>query len=39
MASFLKNHPRWIGILFTVTLLLTQAGTAVGTQAGTTAGP
>jgi len=37
--SFLKEHPRWIGVLFTMTLLLTQAGMAAGSTASTTAGP
>jgi hypothetical protein len=28
MAAYLKQNPRLMGILFTLTLLLTQAGTA-----------
>lgn len=27
MATYLKDHPRLMGVLFTLTLLLTQAGT------------
>jgi hypothetical protein len=34
MADFLKRHPRFSGILFTVLLLLTQAGSAVAGNAG-----
>jgi hypothetical protein len=37
--SFLAEHPKWIGVLFWMTVLLTQAGTAVGGHASTTAGP
>jgi hypothetical protein len=37
--SFLKEHPRWIGVLFTMTLLLTQAGMAAGANASSTPGP
>lgn len=39
MADFLRNHPRWIGVLFTMTLLLMQAGMAAGVEGSTTAGP
>lgn len=39
MANFLKDHPRWIGVLFTMTLLLMQAGMTVGAEGATTAGP
>jgi hypothetical protein len=34
MADFLKNHPRFSGVLFTLFLLLTQAGSAVAGNAG-----
>lgn len=39
MKNFLKEHPRWIGVLFTMSLLLTQVGMAVGANGGSTAGP
>jgi hypothetical protein len=39
MQNFLKEHPRWIGVLFTMTLLLMQAGMAAGANAGSTVGP
>jgi hypothetical protein len=28
MADYLAEHPRMVGVLFTITLLLTQAGNA-----------
>ena len=34
MASFLKDHPRFIGVLFTLAVLLTQAGTVVASGSG-----
>ncbi|WP_449267324.1 DUF7503 family protein [Halapricum hydrolyticum] len=37
--SFLKEHPKWIGVLFWMTVLLMQAGTAVGGNATSTVGP
>ena len=40
MASYLKNHPRMIGVLFTAMLLLSQAGTVIAAEnSGTTVGP
>ncbi|MFB6303281.1 MAG: hypothetical protein ABEH78_10540 [Haloferacaceae archaeon] len=39
LASYLKDHPRMMGVLFTLTLLLSQAGTAVAGNAGATSGP
>jgi len=33
LTKYLKNHPRMIGVLFTITLLLSQAGTAVANGA------
>lgn len=34
MATFLKDHPRLIGALFTLAMLLTQAGTVVADGGG-----
>lgn len=40
IASYLAEHPRMIGVLFTALLLLSQAGTVIaGTGGGTTSGP
>lgn len=39
MANFLENHPRWIGVLFTMTLLLMEAGMAAGANGSSTVGP
>ena len=37
---YLAQHPRMMGVLFTLLLLLTQVGTAVAsTSGGTTPGP
>jgi hypothetical protein len=38
VATYLKEHPRMSGVLFTLLLLLTQAGSAVASGA-TGAGP
>lgn len=32
LTQHLKNHPRMIGALFTILLVLSQAGTAAATQ-------
>ena len=37
--EYLADHPRMIGVLFTVTLLLLQAGTAAANMGSTNAGP
>jgi len=37
--SYLAEHPKMMGVLFTLTLLLTQAGSAVAASATVTAGP
>jgi hypothetical protein len=39
LASYLKEHPRMMGVLFTLTLLLSQAGTVAAGNAGVTSGP
>lgn len=39
MKAFLREHPRMIGALFTVLLLLSQAGGAVAGGVTGTAGP
>jgi len=36
--SFVAEHPKWIGVLFWLTVLLTEAGAAAG-NVSTTAGP
>jgi hypothetical protein len=38
VATYLKEHPRMSGVLFTLLLLLTQAGNAVAAGSGS-AGP
>lgn len=38
LAEYLEEHPRMIGALFTLLLLLSQAGTAAA-HGGTVAGP
>jgi hypothetical protein len=35
MASYLAEHPRLMGVLFTLLVLLTQAGNVVASQSGT----
>jgi hypothetical protein len=37
--SFVAEHPKWIGVLFWLTVLLTQAGMAAGNNVTGTAGP
>ncbi|WP_449404331.1 DUF7503 family protein [Halapricum desulfuricans] len=37
--NFVEEHPKWIGVLFWMAVLLTQAGTAVGGHASSTVGP
>lgn len=39
MREFLSEHPRMIGVLFTITLLLSQAGNAVAANSGSLSGP
>lgn len=39
LAEYLHEHPRMIGALFTVLLLLTQAGSALAAGASSNAGP
>jgi len=39
MAEFLETHPRMMGALFAICLLLMQAGNAAANAASTIAGP
>ena len=39
MASFLAEHPRLMGVLFTLFVLLTQMGSAAAAGATTISGP
>ncbi|WP_224268040.1 DUF7503 family protein [Haloprofundus salinisoli] len=39
MANYLKNNPRMIGVVFTMMLLLSQAGNAAAAAGGIVAGP
>lgn len=39
MADYLAENPRMAGVLFTICLLLTQAGNALATGGSTTPGP
>ncbi|WP_224333841.1 DUF7503 family protein [Haloprofundus halobius] len=39
MANYLKNNPRMIGVVFTMMLLLSQAGNAVAAATGNVSGP
>lgn len=39
VAAYLKDHPRMMGVLFTMMLLLSQAGTVAATNASVTSGP
>lgn len=39
LAEYLSEHPRMIGALFTVLLLLTQAGNTLAAAASSNAGP
>jgi len=37
--SFVAEHPKWIGVLFWLTVLLTEAGAAAGSNTSAVAGP
>jgi len=39
LTEYLKNNPRFIGVLCTITLLLTQTSGALAEKAGTVLGP
>ena len=39
VAAYLAEHPKMTGVLFTMMLLLSQAGSAVGAASMSTAGP
>jgi hypothetical protein len=39
MAAYIAEHPRMAGVLFTVLLLLTQAGNAAAANGATISGP
>lgn len=39
LTAYLTENPRMIGVLFTIMLLLTQAGNAAAAAGTTTAGP
>lgn len=39
LASYLKEHPRMMGALFTIVLLLSQAGTVAAGNSGAVSGP
>jgi hypothetical protein len=39
LADYLKNHPRMMGALFTLTLLLSQAGSVAAGNNWTISGP
>lgn len=39
VSEFLRDHPRFMGALFTLLLLLTQAGSTIAGQSSTVAGP
>lgn len=39
LAAYLEEHPRMIGTLFTITLLLSQAGSVAAGNASTISGP
>lgn len=39
LATYLANHPRMMGVLFTATLILTQAGTVLANNGAGTSGP
>jgi len=38
-AEWLKNHPRMLGVLFTMMILLSEAGAVAAGDGGVTAGP
>jgi hypothetical protein len=39
LVSYLTDNPRMMGVLFTIVLLLSQAGSALAANASTTVGP
>lgn len=39
LSDYLANHPKMIGVLFTLALLLAQAGTVAAGAGGAVAGP
>ncbi|WP_338738004.1 DUF7503 family protein [Haloplanus salilacus] len=39
VATYLKENPRMMGVLFTMLLLLSQAGTVVASNGAATSGP
>jgi hypothetical protein len=39
VATYLKNHPRMMGVLFTALLLLSQAGNVAAANNGLVSGP
>jgi hypothetical protein len=39
LVSYVRDNPRMMGALFTIVLLLSQAGNALANNASTTAGP
>ncbi|WP_248896523.1 DUF7503 family protein [Haloplanus halobius] len=39
VATYLKNNPRMMGVLFTMLLLLSQAGTVAAGNSGAISGP
>jgi hypothetical protein len=39
IATYLKNHPRMMGVLFTALLLLSQAGGVAASNNGLVSGP
>jgi len=39
MADYLAEHPRMVGVLFTITLLLMQAGNAAANNSASISGP
>ncbi|WP_267195310.1 DUF7503 family protein [Halegenticoccus tardaugens] len=39
LRAYLREHPRMIGVLFAMTLLVSQAGTTVANHAGAINGP
>jgi hypothetical protein len=39
VATYLKNHPRMMGVLFTALMLLSQAGTVAANNNGVVSGP
>jgi hypothetical protein len=39
MAAYLAEHPKMVGVLFSMTVLLSQAGSVIAGGQGTTVGP